>query len=282
MIPQRNLALLSNRLARDGGRRIPEAVLERDYCLAWFLIGLSRTKLRERLAFKGGTALKRCYFGDYRFSEDLDFTLTSEAPFGLIRKELDPVFAEVRRLGGVSIRFAHEDTQSHQNSHTFYLSYEGPLPSTARAKEVKVDITIKEEIVFPLESRRVLRAYPEYEDLAEDAEILTYSLDEIASEKVVALLDAARNEPRDLYDLWFLTTYGHIDLGGLIKHAIEKKWAFRKRKPADAREVLASKEARYKKLWKVRLAAQMAELPEYGEVFRLVRRALREANIIGK
>ena len=54
MIPQRNLALLSNRLARDGGRRIPEATLERDYCLTWFLIGLSRTPLRERLAFKGG------------------------------------------------------------------------------------------------------------------------------------------------------------------------------------------------------------------------------------
>jgi len=50
MIPQRNLALLSNRLARGGGRRIPEAVLERDYCLAWFLVGLSRTKLRERPA----------------------------------------------------------------------------------------------------------------------------------------------------------------------------------------------------------------------------------------
>jgi len=38
MIPQRNLSLLSNRLAREGGRRIPEAVLERDYCLTWFLL----------------------------------------------------------------------------------------------------------------------------------------------------------------------------------------------------------------------------------------------------
>ena len=281
MIPQRNLALLSNRLARGGGRRIPEAVLERDYCLAWFLIALSRTPLRERLAFKGGTALKRCYFGDYRFSEDLDFTLTAEVPFDLIRQELDPVFAEVSRSGGVSIGFAHEDKQAHQNSHTFYLSYEGPLQATARAKEVKVDITIKEEIVFPLESRRVLRAYEEYEDLPEDAEILAYSLAEIATEKVVALLDAARNEPRDLYDIWFLTCYGHVDLGNLT-HAIEKKWEFRKRRPADAREVLESKEARYKKLWDVRLAAQMAELPEFGEVYRLVRRALREADIIGK
>src|SRR5580692_4728380 len=103
MIPQKNLSLLSNRLARDGGRRIPEAVLERDYCLAWFLVALSRAPLRKRLAFKGGTALKRCYFGDYRFSEDLDFTLTGEVAFDTIRKELEPVFAEVSRSSGISI-----------------------------------------------------------------------------------------------------------------------------------------------------------------------------------
>jgi len=46
-------------------------VLERDYCLAWFLVGLSQSKLHDLLIFKGGTALKRCHFGDYRFSEDL-------------------------------------------------------------------------------------------------------------------------------------------------------------------------------------------------------------------
>lgn len=34
MIPQRNLPLLANRLAKEGGRRIPESVLERDYCVA--------------------------------------------------------------------------------------------------------------------------------------------------------------------------------------------------------------------------------------------------------
>lgn len=80
MIPQRNLSLLSNRLVREGGRRIPEAVLERDYCLAWFLVGLSRSPLHKLLVFKGGTALKRCYFGGYRFSEDLDFSLVEFQP----------------------------------------------------------------------------------------------------------------------------------------------------------------------------------------------------------
>ena len=42
MIPQRNISLLANRLARAGGRRTAETVLERDYCLAWLLVGLSR------------------------------------------------------------------------------------------------------------------------------------------------------------------------------------------------------------------------------------------------
>ena len=37
MIPQRKLSLLANRLYKKGGRRIPETVLERDYCLAWLL-----------------------------------------------------------------------------------------------------------------------------------------------------------------------------------------------------------------------------------------------------
>ena len=97
MIPQRNLSLLSNRLARAGGRRIVEAVLERDYCLAWFLVGLSRSALREKLLFKGGTALKRCYFGDYRFSEDLDFTLAEPMELDDILPGLEGIYGDVER-----------------------------------------------------------------------------------------------------------------------------------------------------------------------------------------
>jgi predicted nucleotidyltransferase component of viral defense system len=54
---------------------IPWEVLERDYLLSWILAGIEQVQaLRETLIFKGGTALKKCYFGDYRFSEDLDFS----------------------------------------------------------------------------------------------------------------------------------------------------------------------------------------------------------------
>jgi hypothetical protein len=227
MIPQRNISLLSNRLAREGGRRIPESILERDYCLAWFLVGLSSAPLRKRLAFKGGTAIKRCYFGDYRFSEDLDFTLTEAVPFETLRAELEPVFGEVQRASAVVFRFDREDRQPHVNSHTFYLAYDGPLPSRT-ASQVKIDITIRERLVLPLVERTVVRGYEEYEDLPDGAVVRVYSLEEISVEKVVALGDRARNEPRDLYDIWHLTTEGHVDLDHL-KDEVEEKLEFRGR-----------------------------------------------------
>jgi hypothetical protein len=279
MIPQRSLSLLSNRLAREGGRRIPESVLERDYCLAWFLVGLSRAPLRELLAFKGGTALKRCYFGDYRFSEDLDFTLTSEVPFETIRDGLDPIFKEVIQASGIAFRFVQEDRQPHTNSHTFYLSYEGPLPVRA-ASQVKVDITIRERLARPLEQQPVVRGYDEYDDLPEGATVRVYSLEEIVVEKIVALGDRARNEPRDLYDAWYLTTEGHVDVGHLLAD-VESKLEFRGRTLATLGDELQKKEARLKRLWSTRLADQMAKLPEFDGVFRAVQRALRQAGLIG-
>ena len=281
MIPPRNLSLLANRLARAGGRRLPEAVLERDYCLAWSLVALSRTPLRDRLAFKGGTALKRCYFGDYRFSEDLDFTLAAETSFDEIRRGLDPVFAEARRAAGAVFRFAREDRRTHENSHTFYLGYEGPLAAPAGGREVKVDVTIRERLVFPLEDRPVLRGYKEYADLPDDSKIRAYSLGEIMAEKVVALTDRARNEPRDLYDVWYLAEGGHVDLAILVD-AVMQKWDFRGKKLADVRGEFAAKEARYKKLWAPRLSGQMVELSEFNEVYRSVRRAFRQAGLTAK
>lgn len=60
---------------------LPWEVIERDYILSWILacIGANK-KLHSRLIFKGRTALKKCYFGDYRFSEDLDFTAKENLP----------------------------------------------------------------------------------------------------------------------------------------------------------------------------------------------------------
>ena len=63
-------------------------VVERDYLLSWVLAGISAVpELRETLVFKGGTALKKCYFGDYRFSEDLDFSGQEGVPIGRALEE---------------------------------------------------------------------------------------------------------------------------------------------------------------------------------------------------
>ncbi len=49
------------------------ATLEKDYALTWLLSGIySRdSKLRELLIFKGGTAIRKIYFPEWRLSERL-------------------------------------------------------------------------------------------------------------------------------------------------------------------------------------------------------------------
>lgn len=276
MIPSRSLSLLANRLAAGGGRRIPERVLERDYCLAWFLVGLSRSPLNRQLAFKGGTALKRCYFADYRFSEDLDFTLLEPLELETILAALYPVFKDVADASAVELRFAESDRHSHENTHTFMLRYEGPL--IARDDRVKVDITRSERLTSPLEMRPVLRGYHEYADLPETSRVQTYSLVEIAAEKVVALLDRSRVEPRDLYDLWFLLGEGGVDAEELLA-PVTQKLVFRGRDLDECAAVLQQKEKRLARIWAHRLSAQMASLPEFEGVFRAVRRRLRQAHL---
>jgi len=253
-------------------------VLERDYCLAWFLVGLSGSSLGDHLVFKGGTALKRCYFGDYRFSEDLDFTLAGAMPLEGILSRLEEVYARVQSASGIRFRYSRAGRKPHQNSYTFYLAYEGPLPAAA-PREVKVDITVAERIVLPIQERVVLRGYDEYDDLAEGSKIRVYALDEIGVEKIVALTDRARNEPRDLYDLWYLTSGGHVDLATLTQE-IDAKLEFRGRSRDTMGDEFEAKEARYKRLWRVRLGSQLVELPPFDGVFRAVRRSLRAAGLI--
>jgi len=275
LIPQRNISLLSNRLAAGGDLRVREDVLERDYCLAWFLSALAESDLRPILAFKGGTALKRCYFPEYRFSEDLDFTLREALPFAEIRARLDQVYAAVREQSGILFAFDRQDARVRANTHTFYLRYTGPLPGN---NDVKVDMTINEVLFFPLEERPVLRGYPEFNDVPENRTILAYSLSEIAAEKTVALTDPARNEPRDLYDLWYLTENDEVQLDRIVP-AICRKLAFREKPCQGLQAALEGKEARLRALWKTRLSYQMAALPPFEQVFREMRRTFRQAHL---
>jgi len=86
MIPREELSRLSARF------RINETVLEKDYVLTWILLGIEDSDLYNALAFKGGTALKAIYFPEYRYSEDLDFTLLKEIDTEKLLEILLPCF----------------------------------------------------------------------------------------------------------------------------------------------------------------------------------------------
>ena len=68
------------KIAQSLGLR-PETV-EKDYVLGWMLFGINANQqLRGKWIFKGGTSLKKCFFETFRFSEDLDFTLSDSSHF---------------------------------------------------------------------------------------------------------------------------------------------------------------------------------------------------------
>jgi predicted nucleotidyltransferase component of viral defense system len=53
-------------------------VIEKDYVLSWVIAALNHHDISNQWIFKGGTALKKCYFKEYRFSEDLDYSVAKE------------------------------------------------------------------------------------------------------------------------------------------------------------------------------------------------------------
>ncbi|MBI1723038.1 MAG: hypothetical protein HYR48_03935 [Gemmatimonadetes bacterium] len=64
-----------------------------------------------------------------------------------------------------------------------------------------------------------------------------------------------------------------------LLNPVARKLEFRGLTLAQVGREFAAKEARYRKLRQVRLAAQMAGLPEFGAVYRNVKRVLRQAGI---
>lgn len=275
MIAQRDLSIISNRLLEEtGGRRIPEQSIELDYALGWFLAKLSQHPYGDRLAFKGGTALRRCHLGEYRFSEDLDFTLLNEDDFDTVTKAFGEVAASVTEETGMAFAYQRPDRNPHENSHTFYMTFTGPM---GRAREFKVDVTRTESVVAELERRPVIVTYPAY-DFPENCAVKVYGIDEIVAEKLLALTDPKRTQPRDLFDVWTLATNGDFGLDRLA-YAIAQKLQIRGRGAEDLSTALDKKEKALEKTWSIRLDAQMSATPKFEGVFREVRAALRKARL---
>lgn len=76
-------------------QEVPASTIDKDWVLGHFLNAIySLDGWRDKLIFKGGTCLHKCYIEDYRFSEDLDFT-SADAKFELTKKSLTQLCQQV-------------------------------------------------------------------------------------------------------------------------------------------------------------------------------------------
>jgi predicted nucleotidyltransferase component of viral defense system len=189
-------------------------VVDLDYALGWCLAALyGTTKSADLLRFKGGTCLRKCYFADYRFSEDLDFTATAAlAPQALIewveqatRWAADhdgPDFAAApARLEVVEDEYGSE-------SYQVRIYYRGPLRWGGSPRAIRLDVTRAERLLLPAAPRRLIHVYSDAEALGL-AEIACYTLDEVLAEKIRALGGQRRFAiSRDVYDVHQLLQAG--------------------------------------------------------------------------
>ena len=70
-----------------------------------------------------------------------------------------------------------------------------------------------------------------------------------------------------------------LDIASLL-HCVEDKMMFKGISFDKIRNEFLKKELRLKKLWEKRLSQQMASLPEYDDIFRVVKRAFRQAEFL--
>lgn len=178
---------------------------ERDYVLGWFLLGLAQAPdLLQAMVFKGGTALRKAYFPDYRFSEDLDFTVIRPAEEQYLQAMAEAVCHYVKSASGVRMSIAlWKQTRdvTDEEAYRVRLAYVGPLGQIGtEPSRITLDLTRYERLVLPAVQRPIVHPYSDAP--AEPRYVPTYALEEMLAEKLRALL--RRCYPRDLYDVWFL------------------------------------------------------------------------------
>jgi predicted nucleotidyltransferase component of viral defense system len=138
------------------------------------------------------------YFGDYRFSEDLDFSAV-DAPRG----------EDMARAVGVAVGAAERLLLEEGR---FRLEFDRPSESAPQVR-VKLEITHDEPVLLPPVRLPIIHAYEALGHVLPPGELATYSLEEVVAEKLRALRQTQQqlerrgwNKPRarDYYDLWWL------------------------------------------------------------------------------
>ena len=244
-------------------------VIEKDYVLGWVLAGIfNHARISSDWIFKGGTCLKKCYYETYRFSEDLDFTLTE--PNHLDQDFLVNCFRDISEwvydATGVEIPKELIQFEVYQNNRSGMsaqgrIGYQGPLKPGGDLPRLKLDLTIDEILVLDPVVRNVHHPYSDCPD--DGIHIKCYCFEEVFAEKIRAL--AERERPRDLYDVVHMYRNEKLRIKQkIILSVLNKKCDFKKI-TAPTMETLRNHPAReeLEAEWNNMLAHQIAALPDF-------------------
>ncbi len=207
-------------------------VVEKDYVLGWMLAGIyAHEEIAENWLFKGGTCLKKCFFETYRFSEDLDFTLTdaSQIDKAFLTRVFSEIGSWIYEETGIEIPAGKQEFDIYVNprgtvSCQGKISYRGPVSPTHGMPRIKLDLTSDERVVLPPVMVEIFHPYSDAPD--EGIEVLAYDYVEAFAEKFRAL--AERTRPRDLYDV--VNLYRNVEARPEPAHFVEvlrEKCAFK-------------------------------------------------------
>lgn len=244
--------------------------IEKDYILSWILQGVAKNEtLTKSLAFKGGTVLKKAYFKNYRFSEDLDFTLLNDAiPNDQIFIWFKETFEYIREETNIPLEII-DDNEHEDGGINFYISYIGPLGGQGKNKRVKVDISRSEKLVFaPIWQNMILN----YTD-QEEHTLQCYPLEEVLVEKLRSVMQ--RMQARDFYDIWYLLEVHGMDVGFYVNE-FKSKCESKGLKASDFHIKLEQRMPQYKGRWLKSMNDQIKDLPDFDKVEREVQRHFRK------
>jgi predicted nucleotidyltransferase component of viral defense system len=182
------------------------ATVEKDYVLGWTLYGIAGHPELSRWIFKGGTCLKKCYFDTYRFSEDLDFTISPTARYdaNAIGEGLRALASWMGDQVGIEVLAEEIEVTESVNKRgqvTFQarMTFRGPLSLPRQSRQrIRFDLTQDELIADAPALRPIFHGYSDARDSA--PAVLCYSLEELLAEKVRALVERS-GRARDVYDV---------------------------------------------------------------------------------
>lgn len=240
---------------------VPAPTVERDYVLTHVIGGLAVVGYDHGLVFKGGTALRLCFFEDYRYSADLDFSL--------IEGGLDDAYEVISdALQGSS---GNLETLYLTDDHPPKIAYQGPL---GRQRTLKLDIADDELVIDTQQTHLIDR----WDDVPEGLALHTYSLVEIAGEKIRCMMQ--RLQCRDLYDLALLLNEGEVDARDAADVFVPKA-QHKQLNVAQLSAKLEQRLAQYQKRWETELREHVpGEIPHFDRLQRGVLRALRQVDLI--